>query len=83
MPTYLSRDWGHDWGSLRPAWTLAPTTRTWLWILGSVRIGPYVAAGMAAGSGHALVQRESQSGVGAAFDHEYGRLRSDGAAGHS
>lgn len=50
MPTYLSRDWGRDWGSLRQFEPVvnAPeahldrgtTTRSGLWNPGPIRIGP-------------------------------------------
>jgi arabinosyltransferase B len=50
MPTYLSRDWGRDWGSLRrfdpvveapeAHLNLATATRSGLWSPGPVRIGP-------------------------------------------
>lgn len=50
VPTYLSQDWGRDWGSLRrfdpiadasPAQLeLGTTTRTGMWSPGSIRIGP-------------------------------------------
>nr|WP_243858347.1 arabinosyltransferase domain-containing protein [Mycobacterium sp. DL440] len=50
MPTYLSRDWGRDWGSLRrftpvvdapeAHLDLATATRTGLWNPGPIRIGP-------------------------------------------
>lgn len=50
MPTYLSQDWGRDWGSLRrfaplvdapeAHLDLGTTTRTGLWNPGPLRIGP-------------------------------------------
>lgn len=50
MPTYLNRDWGRDWGSLRRFDTivdapegqldLATATRSGLWSPGHIRIGP-------------------------------------------
>nr|WP_264025570.1 arabinosyltransferase domain-containing protein [Mycolicibacterium pyrenivorans] len=50
MPTYLSQDWGRDWGSLRrfdpiadasqAQLELRTTTRTGMWSPGSIRIGP-------------------------------------------
>jgi arabinosyltransferase B len=50
MPTYLSRDWGRDWGSLRrydtivdaseAHITLGAATRSGLWSPGHIRIGP-------------------------------------------
>ena len=50
MPTYLSRDWGRDWGSLRRFETiidappaeieLGTATRSGLWSPGHMRIEP-------------------------------------------
>jgi len=50
MPTYLSQDWGQDWGSLRRFETivdaqeaeidLGSATRSGLWSPGPIRIGP-------------------------------------------
>ncbi|NIH97649.1 hypothetical protein FHU31_004639 [Mycolicibacterium fluoranthenivorans] len=50
VPTYLSRDWGRDWGSLRrfdpvveapeAHLNLATATRSGLWNPGPIRIGP-------------------------------------------
>jgi len=50
MPTYLSRDWGRDWGSLRrftpivdapeAHLDLSTATRSGLWSPGPIRIGP-------------------------------------------
>ena len=50
MPTYLSRDWGRDWGSLRQYTPvvdapeahlqLGTATRSGLWSPGAIRIGP-------------------------------------------
>ena len=50
MPTYLSRDWGRDWGSLRrftpivdapeAHLDLGTATRSGLWSPGPIRIGP-------------------------------------------
>lgn len=50
VPTYLSRDWGRDWGSLRrfdpvveapeAHLNLATATRGGLWNPGPIRIGP-------------------------------------------
>lgn len=50
MPTYLSRDWGRDWGSLRQytpvvdapeaRLQLGTATRSGLWSPGAIRIGP-------------------------------------------
>jgi arabinosyltransferase B len=50
MATYLSRDWGRDWGSLRKFETIVPAepaqlelgtaTRSGLWTPNKIRIGP-------------------------------------------